>query len=159
MGRWRVTAVCSLLGLMSLLASNPNNDRANTAWYDQLPKCPCQNPDRAVIHVADGWAKDRGNIAKYHTGAAACFRSYPPITTDEGLSAQQCCYDRENNLITDGSGAGTPDKVSACSGEDKAGAMTTSILGAIGHYRKDVKPWNDLGAKEKHGARKSMEQV
>ncbi|QDK77743.1 hypothetical protein EXU85_03680 [Spirosoma sp. KCTC 42546] len=117
----------------------------NTIWYNYLPNCPCKNPDSTGVYVNDGWAKDKGNITKYHRGAAECFRSYPPIETSEGKSGQQCCYDKSNNLITEGSGAGTPDKESTCSGENSKGVMITRLIGIIGHYRKDVKPWDDMG--------------
>lgn len=110
-------------------------------WYDKLPGCPCKNPDRNGVVLGDGWAKDKANIKKYHKGAAASYRSYPPVKTQEGASCQQCCYDKNGDLITSGRGAGTPDKSSACKGEDNNGAMTIRFFGLIGHYWKDVKPW------------------
>jgi len=114
-------------------------------WYDKLPNCPCENPDKNGVKLNDSWAKDEGDIAKYHRGATMCFRSYPAIETSEGTSGQQCCYDAEGHLITEGSGAGTPDKVSTCRGEDEQGVMMTKISSVLGHYSKDVKPWDKFG--------------
>lgn len=118
---------------------------ASTTWYEKLPNCPCENPDKKGVKLNDGWAKDKGDIAKYHRGAAECFRSYPPVETAEGVSGQQCCYDAEGELITGGCGAGTPDKVSTCDGEDEHGAVKTRVSGVLGHYTKDVKPWDKFG--------------
>jgi hypothetical protein len=136
--------------VITVLLSYSKNDKlnSNTTWYNYLPNCPCQNPDSKAVYINDNWAKDKGNIAKYHKGARECFRSYPPITTSEGESAQQCCYDTSNNLITEGSGAGTPDKVSTCSNENEKGIMTIKIIAILGHYQKDVKPWNNMGGQE-----------
>jgi AMOP domain len=117
-------------------------------WYDTLPSCPCENPDKNGVQLNDGWAKDKGEIEKYHSGATECFRSYPVILTDEGASGQQCCYDSAGYLITDGSGAGTPDKESTCAGENKKGIMTMRIAGLFRHYRKDVVPWDEMGGKD-----------
>jgi len=111
------------------------------AWYASLPLCPCRNPDFDSVKYHDGWAKDKANLNKYHRGAVASYRSYPPVKTEEGWSCQQCCYDYYGNLITSGRAAGTPDKVSACSGENKNGVMTFRFFGLIGHYIKDVRPW------------------
>ncbi len=110
-------------------------------WYEQLPDCPCKDPDYNGIQLNDGWAKDRGDLNKYHKGAASSYRSYPPVITEAGKSCQQCCYDANGDLITSGSGAGTPDKVSTCSGENEKGEMTLRWVGLAGHYFKDVKPW------------------
>ncbi len=126
--------------LYSLAAFAQHKD-SSTIWYDQLPACPCRNPDYNGVTLNDGWAKDKGDLHKYHQGAAASFRSYPAIKTAEGYSCQQCCYDSSGDLITAGRGAGTPDKRSACRGENKKGIMTIRFFGLIGHYFKDVRPW------------------
>ena len=117
----------------------------NTVWYDQLPACPCENPDKNGVVLNDGWAKDAGNIAKYHAGSAECFRSYPATKTSEGESGQQCCYDVEGKLITGGSAAGTPDKSCTCKGEDAQGVMVTDYGNLLGHYTNDVRPWDRYG--------------
>lgn len=114
-------------------------------WYEKLPDCPCENPDYKKVNLNDGWAKDAGDISKYHKGANECFRSYPPIKTSEGTSGQQCCYDAQGKLITEGSGAGTPDKEATCKGEDEKGIMRYRYEGIFDHYRKDVSPWEKYG--------------
>lgn len=116
-------------------------------WYELLPDCPCESPDKHNVILNDGWAKDAGDINYYHSGANLCIRSYPPTTTIHGKSGQQCCYDLNNKLITSGTGAGTPDMVSTCDGEDNKGEMATRILGLIGHWKKDVLPWEKAGGK------------
>lgn len=107
----------------------------------QLPDCPCKAPDYNGLSLNDGWAKDKGNLKKYHMGAYTSYRSYPAVKTKWGLSCQQCCYDSNGNLIKSGRGAGTPDKISACRGENDKGFMKVRLGGLIGHYFKDVKPW------------------
>lgn len=126
-------------------SSKSRNTQTIGIWHDKLPACPCENPDKNGVQINDGWAKDKGDINKYHKGATECFRSYPPVQTNEGDSGQQCCYDANGNLITAGSGAGTPDKESTCNGEDGQGTMSVRLQGILGHYKKDVKPWEELG--------------
>lgn len=127
------------------------NTSSQKEWYTLLPACPCLSPDINGIQKNDGWAKDKGNIDKYHKGASESYRSYPPIKTKVGKSGQQCCYDSKGKLITHGSGAGTPDKISTCRGEDKNGIMKLRLWGIIGHIRKDVKPWENLMKKDPRG--------
>jgi len=132
-----------------LATSNAFTQKKDTAvWYTKLPACPCRNPDFNGVVLGDGWAKDKGDLKKYHRGAAASYRSYPATKTTAGHSCQQCCYDVKGNLITSGRGAGTPDKKSACSGENKNGVMTLRFFGFIGHYWSDVRPWNNLMKKD-----------
>lgn len=126
-------------------AKNPKSITNAQVWYENLPACPCENPDKNGVKINDGWAKDKGDIGKYHKGATECFRSYPPIETSEGVSGQQCCYDLSGKLITEGSGAGTPDKESTCNGENSEGMMTMRYKGILVHYTKDVKPWEEFG--------------
>jgi hypothetical protein len=121
------------------------------AWHELLPDCPCRDPDAAGIKIGDGWAKDKGNLKRYHNGAATSFRSYPATKTSEGKSGQQCCYDINGNLILSGAGAGTPDKVSTCKGETRKGKMKFRMSGIIGHVRKDVRPWKKRMKTDKNG--------
>ncbi|RKR85147.1 AMOP domain-containing protein [Mucilaginibacter gracilis] len=141
--------VLLLLSMMNATVVAQQKD--TTRWYQKLPACPCRNPDFNGVKLNDGWAKDKGNLAKYHKGATASFRSYPAVKTEEGKSCQQCCYDSKGDLIVSGRAAGTLDKKSACSGEDKNGLMTVRYFGLIGHYFKDVKPWNNLMKKDTAG--------
>ena len=97
-----------------------NEDRS---WLDELPACPCTE----AAAKSDGWTQD-GAFARtehFHPGATACFRSSAKTS---GGSKQQCCYDSTGALITNGAGAGTPDK---SSGRD--------------HVKDDIGPWNDCG--------------
>ncbi len=123
-------------------------ERQDPIWYKRLPACPCRSPDEFGIKLKDDWARDKGDIAHFHRGASQCYRSYPAVKTTAGRYSQPCCYDTNNTLITSGSGAGTPDKVSTCSGEDKAGSMTLRTVGILGHYLKDVRPWEKAGNAE-----------
>lgn len=119
-------------------------------WYNKLPDCPCSNPDKIQTVTNDGWAIDLSNIEKYHPGAKICYRSYPMIKTSVGYSSQQCCYYKNDRLITWGPGAGTPDKVSTLLGEDDNGKMKIRYIGLWGHWVKDVYPWLNL-KKQKDG--------
>lgn len=125
--------------------SAPPAGEASGRWYEMLPDCPCTAPDAEGMVAGDGWAVDKGDIATYHPGATVCYRSYPYVETPAGKSGQQCCYDQEGKLITRGSGAGTPDMASTCSGEDEQGRMRLRWAGLFGHYRKDVRPWKKAG--------------
>ena len=140
--------VIGYTGILSELACYGYKSTSNHAWFERLPACSCQNPDKNGIVINDGWAKDVGNIKKYHSGATESFRSYPAIKTSEGHSGQQCCYGTDGRLITGGRGAGTPDKVSTCNGEDAQGVMKTDYGSLWGHYIKDVRPWDRFGGQK-----------
>lgn len=112
---------------------------SDNEWSNNLPACPCKAPE--ISNVTDGWALDKGNTNLFHQGASFCIRSYPPVQTTEGMSGQQCCYDSLGRLITSGTAAGTPDRISACKGENHSGSMTIAKLGVIGHFFKDVLPF------------------
>jgi hypothetical protein len=124
--------------LMRIYFIDTESDLVNDKWIAQLPECPCEVPDKKL--VGDGWAVDIGDIKKHHKGASICFRSYPAIKTDQGMSGQQCCYDSEGQLITTGKGAGTPDRETSCAGEGNDGRMKVAFPGVIFHYFKDVLP-------------------
>ncbi len=147
----QIPMACCFMGYVILMSDSGCNRSkkaeapSNVIWHEQLPACPCENPDKNGIVVNDSWAKDVGNIGKYHAGSTECFRSYPPIQTSEGVSGQQCCYDENGKLITGGSAAGTPDKTSTCKGEDAQGVMTTDYGILLGHYTNDVRPWDRFG--------------
>lgn len=122
-----------------------------TKWFDSLPDCPCLSPGDKI---GDGWAIEKGDLSKFHKGAATSFRSYPAIKTNAGKSGQQCCYDSDGHLITSGQAAGTPDKVSTCSGETKKGIVKLRIIGLPGHFKSDVKPWKQFMKGDSLGWRK-----
>ncbi len=110
------------------------------AWLKGLPDCPCSiatderglwiNSDTGVrMGNPDGRVWDNpspSHIKGNHDGANLCMRSKPVA----GGAGQQCCYDASGSLITGGSAAGTPDKVSP----------GTNVLR---HYLNDVKPFKE----------------
>lgn len=134
-----------ILGVYPVFYPKHLGSEVSSPWYEKLPTCPCENPDLNGVKIGDGWAEDKGNIEKYHKGAVHSYRSYPYVNTDEGKSGQQCCYDINGKLIKEGSGAGTPDKVSTCKGENPDGTMKVRSSGLWGHYFRDVRPWVKLG--------------
>ena len=136
------------LYLIVYAVDGDSDTKLDDNWFKTLPTCPCFNPDRNQIILADGWAKDKGNLSTYHKGAAECFRSYPYLKTAAGNSCQQCCYNKAGELIKAGPGAGTPDKVSTCAGEDDSGNMKIRFFSLMNHYFKDVQPWKKAGTPE-----------
>lgn len=93
-------------------------------WYEYLPCCP--NTIREMESKYGGIYEEDGRGAKlvancFHKGAATCYRSDPYVyssryspsvkteTKTTRYHGQQCCYDRKGDLITNGTGAGTPD--------------------------------------------------
>jgi len=103
-------------------------------WKTYVPECP------RTVPKSPPWARDnKWGMANYHPGAYKCMRlganrpqNCPPQETVwqcigkdwfKGLDpkiaemlidkvpSQQCCYDSESKLITDGPAAGTPDTV------------------------------------------------
>jgi hypothetical protein len=118
-------------------------------WAYCLPPCPPVNPDIAAELTntnprKDGWGREGPN--PFHAGAI-CFRSYGDKKC--GRSGQQCCYDKDGNLIT-GHGAGTPDKVGPGKGpedgvppgegEDENGGIIDDPDNVWDHIFEDVIP-------------------
>ncbi len=137
----------ALMGWVFQAAKPPSSE-----WLNDLPECPCTAP--TMNDLNDGWAKDRGNTGYYHAGATLCFRSYPTVHTSEGQSGQQCCYDENGKLITQGPGAGTPDRAGTCLGENEHGEMVIKYSGLLLHLLYDVRPFEKEGWEEynKHWA-------
>jgi RHS repeat-associated protein len=81
------------------------NQLIGTAWLATLPNCPCNIGMPPANPGADQWEDPEPADSLHHPGAVHCIRSKP---TSQG-HAQQCCFDRRGALITEGSGAGTPD--------------------------------------------------
>src|SRR5690606_22289869 len=84
--------------------------KTDKKWLNALPNCPCsigvppKNPDPRI------WRDPSTEYVEgYHPGAKWCMRSKKVIATKAG---QQCCYDGSGSLITEGPGAGTPDRYS-----------------------------------------------
>jgi hypothetical protein len=67
----------------------------------------------------------------HHPGAKSGYRSVSASADGHG---QQCCYDTEGALITEGAAAGTPDL-----------SAPIGLKGIINHYFDDVVTWEYLG--------------
>ena len=130
-------------------------EKASMGWEKKIPNCPCkldvkdyymylpgkgeigfaacvwrriewteaENPDSSI------WGDPAGGffVTMYHLGAAFCMRSKK--NKSYGGSAQQCCYDSSGELITHGSGAGTPDR-------------SDSGISILDHRKDDVIPYD-----------------
>ena len=133
-------------------------------WYDLLPDCPCTNPDKDSIRINDGWAREarrdemswikriiigKKDFTHLHPGATSSFRSYPFVDTringKKRKSGQQCAYNEKGNLIKYGAAAGTPDKTSPSSGENRKGILRVNIFRVYSHVRRDANPWKKEG--------------
>ena len=103
----------------------------DTSWTksEDLPKCPCRRPNTSFF--GDWWLNEYRPAT--HPTAENCVRSR---ATKKG-HAQQCCYDKNDNLITWGPGAGTPDKSATGPAYWK-------------HKRADANPWYFCGGWEKY---------
>ena len=144
--------------------------REKEKWYEKLPHCPCENPDIDGVKLHDGWARERNRsemgffqklaagkkgFAFYHPGAVSSFRSYPYVETiingKKFKSGQQCTYDKNGKLIKDNEeGAGTPDKSSPASGENKKGLLKVNIFKVRKHVKYDSSPWKAEKWKDYH---------
>jgi hypothetical protein len=116
-------------------------------WLDVLPDCPCTD---AEAKGSSDWSGPNACLPDFHPGAATGYRSVRGYASVPGTNhGQQCCYDVDGRLITDGQAAGTPDVVQAPSG---LGAALGGIFGegpgplaAADHYLVDVVPFETLG--------------
>jgi hypothetical protein len=98
----------------------------------KIPPCPKKNPGGSQ---GDGWCSEGQN--RLHPGSKECFRE---ITSGGGTSGNQCCYDGNGDLITDGPGAGTPDERSPACGENSRGECRWNVGGVAEHLIWDVIP-------------------
>ena len=80
----------------------------------RIPPCPSTRPvnNDGEENPGDGWCVDWA-FAGMHPGAAACYRSYGTGT----VGGQQCCYNANGQLITEGPAGGTIDQVGIATGE------------------------------------------
>ncbi len=101
-------------------------------WLSVLPNCPCTRAG-ALANPAL-WGPDANPILSwFHPGAASSFRSNSTFATIPGSAhGQQCTYDSNGNLLTEGPGAGTPDSWSP-------------VTNGASHFTSDVLPWQVLG--------------
>ncbi|MBA4719360.1 MAG: hypothetical protein HRO68_09810 [Nitrosopumilus sp.] len=85
-------------------------EKENPGWLDVLPDCPCtvklaRNP------TTTKWTEQHSPFLQtYHPGAFFEFRSTDTYSSGKDTAHdQQCTYDEQENLITSGHAAGTPD--------------------------------------------------
>ncbi|MDP2322839.1 MAG: RHS repeat-associated core domain-containing protein [Gammaproteobacteria bacterium] len=114
-----------------------------TRWLDSLPNCPCSIGVPASNPDPETWADPSPADPAFHPGGGGnCMRSRAPREWDPSGSGQQCCYDKNGNLITDGPAAGTPDA-----------SAPWGPLGIFDHWREDVRPFKwcrDAGMLDKY---------
>jgi hypothetical protein len=98
----RMSAADALTIAQGLNTTYPN-------WLDVLPDCPCTYNE--AMANPDVWKDSTSPFSSwFHPGAAHDVRTkhgYPTIP--DSSHGQQCTYDNEGKLITNGPGAGTPD--------------------------------------------------
>ncbi len=110
-----------------------DKEEKDKEWMDELPDCPCELEKECCVEyrpslggsgystyytvtycrfiTPDGWEMvpqvvSDHTLPKYHPGG-----SYDMRTPKEaGKPGQQCIYDKNGKLITNGPGAGTPDR-------------------------------------------------
>jgi RHS repeat-associated protein len=131
-------------------------EKNNLDWIGDLPTCPCklENDCRTVCRVSygatmgavimryetecfwvnpdsDTWSEpENPNVwGNFHPGAERCIR------TKATGAGEQCCYDEDGNLITDGLGAGSADRSSPSNG------LWNNLLQSSGHGAQDVTPF------------------
>lgn len=105
---------------MIWMACPVHHDPQFKAWFNGLPSCPCHISPAALYNnntVYDLQQKKRFNWKVIHAksgklnifkpDAAYCIQQQLSMSASSP-SAQQCCYDKNFQLITRGSGAGTP---------------------------------------------------
>ena len=111
----------------------PINLNKNNNWMSKVPKCPCTVKE--VIEMADVFLEDK--VPSLHQPCTATYNksgctatSYRTIFPANNGAGNQCCYDINGALITNGLSAGTIDRYSP-----------SSIMGVVGHFTHDVLPF------------------
>ena len=134
--------------------------KQNLSWVKDMEKeipCPCSvkevlSINRAAAASESGivWTAEHSKLReysyffkleRYHPGAIQCYRS--PYKNKHG---QQCCYDSDLALITNGPGGGTADKGLAAL--DVFSFLYSAIMSPIfsaPHKQLDVYPFLDCG--------------
>lgn len=121
--------------LVEALQITEDLEKNHLKWYDVLPDCPCTASEarNSSIWIEDDLFAKLFILPKYHPGADTGFRSELAYSSIEGTShGQQCTYDKNGKLITEGPGAGTPD-------------FWSPITNFSEHQTIDVVPWETLG--------------
>ena len=118
-------------------------------WKEKLDNCPCT---REEIEQLDNFEESNQFLQTYHPGADTGYRSTEPtkIVSEKDpsreplMAGQQCTYDKEGNLITDGEAAGTPDAFSPNSG------LLEFVGYSLNHMEWDVEPSEAMSLEEYH---------
>ena len=110
-------------------------------FYQRVPNCPCFYDDiiedELRLCQEGAWIKcgaPADIVEKFHPGAALEARWIPTALSAPG---QQCTYDQQGNLITDGITAGTPDR-------NAPGGCGGILSADIFHWHLDVVPFSNL---------------
>jgi RHS repeat-associated protein len=112
-------------------------------WLKELPPCPVKEEQCKLSpkFEKDGLSNFQDTLLQvFHPGARMSYRSKPQKFFVNGnllasYTSQQCTYDGNGSLITQGAGAGTPDFSAAAVDQGK-------------HVNNDVKTWCALGWQE-----------
>lgn len=115
-------------------------------WYLYLPPCPCTYAEAQALADAEdcpnGRWDDCGSASDdFHYGATYEVRWYPE---EDGLPGQQCTYNANKELITQGIAAGSPDLYSprSCGWGDFLNGIGIAIgCDSSPHCVEDVQPW------------------
>lgn len=111
-------------------AQSLNTD--NPGWLNVLPNCPCTHQE--TLDAPGVWYTSSSPFTQmFHPGATHDVRSVSGYTSAPGTShGQQCTYDADGNLITEGAAAGTPD-------------IQSPATNLSGHQTDDVQTFQMLG--------------
>lgn len=123
----QIVARLAILAFAKVADAEHGANQVSRTFKDQ--DCPATSP--GTTNTKDDWCLD--NWAT-HGDADACYRGYGP------KAGNQCCYDKEGKLITEGAGAGTADTCGPAEGENKDGTCNWSVCRVIGHFIVDVIP-------------------
>jgi hypothetical protein len=118
-------------------------------WWEAMPPCPKRQekleeamrreydrhkkPGESSSKPPNGWCFE-GHSPEHHPGAHSCFRQ----TRRTAGPGQQCCYRKDGSLITEGAGAGTPDKIAVAHGLYWTGDCIYALGRVLAHLDHDV---------------------
>lgn len=119
-------------GFIDALEFAMSLERRYPGWRNVLPDCPCMD---AEARNSPEWSGPDACLPGYHPGACSGYRSARAFSSGGNTShGQQCCYDRNGRLITEGPAAGTPDLWAPI-----------GVINTTRHYFDDVRPFDALG--------------
>jgi len=107
-------------------------------WLTRIPNCPCTIADARASSEFREASGLHGLVNPlildwFHPGASNEVRSTRGYQTEPGTNhGQQCTYDAIGNLITEGTGAGTPDVWSAYTNNSEHQIYDVETFGHLG---------------------------